>query len=219
MNEVFRDVKATQHDGFSQYKLIISIKNKECFLRCFGRYNIENYLNRYDLLNEKIKIDTTNTINKKIKTIANETNLQGKEFHKLIISMLKKIGEWESFEVVTEQKPKHFNNFPYNPDCLWYKDGDLYLAIEVCHKGSIEKDKDSLKLLKNLGARKVILVSDLSKLDRVRKLFMYNGDIKSWTEFWSFERVLKMYDEGEKFFSNFKKFKNYSYNENIVEYL
>ena len=93
------------------------------------------------------------------------------------------------------------------------------MAIEVCYKGNIEKDKDCLKLLKKLGARKVILVTDTNKLNRVRKLFMYNGEIKSWTEIWSFDRVLQMYDEGEKFFKNFQKFRSYAYNENILEYL
>ncbi len=226
--EILKDSKATQHKGFRQYKPIIMFRNGRWIVRSFGRYDITNYLNQYKLLNENIdktiipkaNIEIKNeTINEKIKNIAKETDLKNIDIHKTIINMLKKIGEWENFDVLTEQKPKGFDDFPYNPDCLWYKNNDLFLAIEVCNKGSIEKDKDSLKQLKTLGARKVVIVSSIDKLERVRKLFMYNGEIKSWTEFWSFERILQLYDDGEKFFNNFNKFKNYSYNENILEYL
>jgi hypothetical protein len=102
---------------------------------------------------------------------------------------------------------------------LWYKDKDLYLAIEVCDKGSIEKDKDALKLAKQLGARKVIIVTEINRLKRVRDIFMYNGEIRSWTEVWSFNRIFNMYEYGQKFFKDFIKFNNYSWNENIVEYI
>lgn len=228
--EILKNSKATQHDGFSQYKPVIMFRNGRWIFRSFGRFDITNYFNQCELLNENInkniitKVEANadienETINKKIKNIAKDTDLQSTDIHKTIINMLRKIGEWEDFEVLTEQKPKGFNDFPYNPDCLWYKNNDLFLAIEVCSKGSIEKDKDSLKQLKTLGARKVVIVSNINKLERVRKLFMYNGEIKSWTEFWSFERILQLYDDGEKFFNNFNKFKSYSYNNNILEYL
>ena len=220
--EIFKEVKATQHKGFSQYKISIMFRNEKWILRCFGRYDISYYLNNYSLLNLNISKIQNKSIDKKIKEISEDTKLEvqdKKHIHKIVINMLKKIGEWEGFEVLIEEKPKNFENFPYTPDCLWYKNGDLYLAIEVCNKGSVEKDKDSLKQLKHLGARKVIIVSNVDKLDRIRKLFMYNGEIKSWTEFWSFERILQMYDEGEKFFKNFEKFRKYGYNENILEYI
>ena len=217
LQEIFKNGNPTQHNGFSQYKPIITVKSEKNILRCFGRWDIDGYLNKYDIFDD-INFEQTKTY-KAITSIARETELKTNNFHTLIINMLKKIGEWENFEVLTEQKPKEFKDFPYSPDLLWYKNGDLYLAIEVCYKGNIEKDKDCLKLLKRLGARKVILVADINKLQRIRKLFMYNGEIKSWTEFWSFDRILKMYDEGEKFFKSFQKFRSYSYNENLREYL
>ena len=48
---------------------------------------------------------------------------------------------------------------------------------------------------------------------------MYNGEIKSWTEVWSFNRVFNMFESGQKFFKDFSKFKNYQWNDNSVEYL
>jgi len=133
--------------------------------------------------------------------------------------MLRDIGKWSGFKVLTESKPSGISNSPYNIDCLWYKGDDLYLAIEVCDKGSIEKDKDALKLAKSFGARKVVIVSNINKLERIRKLFMFNGEIKFWTEVWSFERIFKMYKSGKEFFANFDKFKKYDWSENLKEYV
>jgi len=76
-----------------------------------------------------------------------------------------------------------------------------------------------LKHAKLFGARKVVIVTDVSKLDRIRKLYMYNGEIKSWTEVWSFNRVLNMFENGKKFFKDFFKFQSYQWNDNIVEYI
>jgi hypothetical protein len=67
--------------------------------------------------------------------------------------------------------------------------------------------------------RKVIIVTEINRLKRVRDIFMYNGEIRSWTEVWSFNRIFNMYESGQKFFKDFIKFNNYSWNENIVEYI
>lgn len=233
MIEILRDAKATNHITFRQWKPIIKMRNGLYILRLFGHYNITDYLNRYDYLatdgrklkllqtlniryNPEIKIQR---VEQEYKNIAEENNLRKESIHAATIDMLKNIGEWCGFNVLTESKPIGIEKFPYLIDCLWYKDNDLYIAIEVCDKGNIEKDKDALKHAKLFGARKVIIVSNINRLERIRKIFMFNGEIKFWTEIWSFDRIFKMYKSGKKFFENFNKFRNYSWNENVVEYL
>ena len=233
MIEILKDAKATDHTTFKQWKPIIKMKNGLYVLRLFGHYNITDYLNRYDYLatdekelellkNLDIKYTSEIKIRKaeeEYKDIAEENNLIKENIHATTIDMLKNIGAWCGFKVLTESKPLGIDNSPYHIDCLWYKGDDLYLAVEVCDKGNVEKDKDSLKLAKSFGARKVIIVSNVNKLERIRKIFMFNGEIKFWTEVWSFERVFNMYKAGQDFFRNFNKFKTYSWNENIIEYL
>lgn len=233
MIEILKDAKATDHVTFKQWKPIIKMKNGLYILRLFGHYNITDYFNRYDYLAsdeknlellKKLNIQYTSKIKiqkaeENYKEIAEEDNLNKKSIHATTIDMLKKLGEWSGFKVLTESKPFGIDNSPYYIDCLWYKGNDLYLAIEVCDKGNVEKDKDALKFAKSFGARKVIIVSNINKLERIRKLFMFNGEIKFWTEVWSFDRIFKMYKSGKDFFSNFEKFKKYNWNENLIEYV
>ncbi|PKP57113.1 MAG: hypothetical protein CVT88_04850 [Candidatus Altiarchaeales archaeon HGW-Altiarchaeales-1] len=233
MIEILKDVKATDHTSFRQWKPIIKVKNGLYVLRLFGHYNITDYLNRYDYLaTDEKELGLLKTLDirytpeiriqraeEEYKNIAEENDLNKESIHSTTIDMLKNIGKWNGFNVLTESKPLRMDNSPYNIDCLWYKGDDLYLAIEVCDKGNVEKDKDALKLAKSFGARKVIIVSNINKLERIRKIFMFNGEIKFWTEVWSFERVFKMYKLGKEFFENFEKFKTYNWNENLMEYL
>lgn len=93
------------------------------------------------------------------------------------------------------------------------------MAIEVCHLGSVEKDKDALKLAKQHGARKVVIVSEINKIARIRKLFQLEGDIKSWAEVWSFERIFNLYETGSRFFKDFEKFKRYGWREGLGEFI
>jgi hypothetical protein len=234
MMEVLKDAKANNHITFHQWKPIIRKRNGVFMLRLENIYEITDYLNRYDyLLNDEndknislnnpvIKFNSeivVKTEKQKFKEIATLYNLDNKNIHSSTIFMLKKMGEWLGYDVITESKPKNIENFPYKIDCLWYKNNDLFLAIEVCHKGSAEKDKDALKQVKYFGARKVVIIADINKLERIRKLYMYNGEIKCWTEIWSFNRVFNMFENGQKFFNDFLKFNNYQWNDNIVEFL
>jgi len=232
MMEILKDSKATG-DVFKQYKLVIKMKNGSYVLRLFGHYDITDYLNRYDYLatdkkelrllegldikyNADIRI---RGVDQEYKNIAKEDGLRKGSIHETTIDMLANIGNWSGFKVLTESKPVGMSDFPYQLDCLWYKNNDLYMAIEVCDKGSVEKDKDALKHAKSFGARKVVIVTNVNRLERIRKIFMFNGEIRFWTEIWSFDRIFKMYESGRKFFGSFDKFKNYSWNENVVEYL
>ncbi|MCL2039443.1 MAG: hypothetical protein FWG85_03325 [Bacteroidetes bacterium] len=230
MIEILKDTKANDHITFHQWKPVIRKRNGVYILRLDGIYDITDYYNRYDYLfqNEKSSISSPIKFNaeievkseiKKMQETAINFGLDKKDIHSTTIFMLKKLGEWLGYKVLTESKLVGVETFPYQIDCLWYKDNDLFLAIEVCNKGSIEKDKDALKQAKNFGARKVIIVSDITKLERIRKIFMYNGEIKFWTEIWSFNRIFNMFENGQKFFKDFSKFKNYQWNENIVEYV
>ncbi|MEY4934336.1 MAG: hypothetical protein RIS64_695 [Bacteroidota bacterium] len=227
--EIFQDIYALG-EHFKQFKPIIQLQNGAWFLSFFGKYDITDYLNRYDFLIAESKTYTpppvryATTIERKgiedrYKELAQEGNLRDDSMHATTVDMLRRIGEWYGFEAITESKPKGFAEFPYLIDCLWYKNGDLYMAIEVCHKGVVEKDKDALKLAKQHGARKVIIVAEVNKLDRIRKLFMYDGDIKSWTEIWSFERVFNLFESGLRFFKDFEKLKRYGWSENLIEYI
>ena len=197
----------------------------------FGQYDITDYLNRYDFLISESKtlyplpptrfnsIIEVKTLEEKYVQLADEGNLRADSLHSATVDMLRRIGEWSGFDVITEGVPLGLPDFPYQIDCLWYKNGDLYLAIEVCHHGVVEKDKDALKLAKQHGARKVIIVSEINKMERIRKLFLFEGDIKSWTEVWSFERVFSLFEAGLKFFKDFEKFKRYGWNDNMSEFI
>jgi len=233
MIEILKDAKATNYGTFRQWKPIIKMKNGLYVLRLFGHYNITDHLNRYDYLaTDKREAGLFKALNIKYtpeirvrraeqeyKDIAKENNLLRESIHATAIDMLANIGKWTGFEVLTESKPRGIEDFPYLIDCLWYKNDDLYIAIEVCDKGNVEKDKDALKQAKMFGARKAVIVSSINRLERIRDIFMYNSEIKSWTEVWSFERVFNMYKTGQDFFKNFNKFKQYGWNENITEYL
>jgi hypothetical protein len=237
MIEILKGARANDHTTFHQWKPMIRNRNGTFILRCNGIYEITDYLNRYDYLlqdqdtdNEKQQIlpnipakfsseIEVRSERDKIKDLIFEHKLDKNDLHSATIFMLKNMGEWLGYEVLTETVPPGIPNFPYQIDCLWYKDNDLYLAVEVCNKGSIEKDKDALKQAKSFGARKVVIVTDVTKLERIRKLFMYNGELKFWTEVWTFNRIFNMFENGQKFFRDFTKFKNYQWNENIVEYV
>jgi hypothetical protein len=233
MIEILRDAKANDHITFKQWKPMIRQRNGIFVLRLNGIYEITDYLNRYDYLftdaekpSAAIAAPTKYQSEIEVKTeaqkftdVIDEFHLDRNDIHSATIFMLRTLGEWLGYKVYTESKVQGIDTFPYQIDCLWYKGADLFLAIEVCNKGSIEKDKDALKHAKLFGARKVVIVTDVSKLDRIRKLYMYNGEIKSWTEVWSFNRVLNMFENGKKFFKDFFKFQNYQWNDNIVEYI
>lgn len=233
MVEIVKDAKANDHITFRQWKPVIKKRNGIFILRLNGIYEITDYLNRYDYLiseenqfqlirptivkfNSEIEVKSET---QKFKELADDFGLDKKDIHNSTIQMLKNIGEWLGYKVLTESRLSGIDKFPYQIDCLWYKDNDLYLAIEVCNKGSVEKDKDALKQARHFGARKVIIITDIAKLERIRSLFMYNGEIKSWTEVWTFKRVFNMFENGKKFFKDFSKFREHNWSENITEYL
>jgi hypothetical protein len=228
--EIFHDIYASGSD-FKSFKSHIKLRNGIWYLRFFNAYDITDYLNRYDFLISESKtlltltptrfnsIIEVKTLEEKYKQLVEEGNLRGDSLHAATVDMLKKIGEWSGFDVITEGVPLGLPDFPYQIDCLWYKNGDLYLAIEVSHHGVVEKDKDALKLAKQHGARKVVIVSEINKIERIRKLYQFEGDIKSWTEVWSFERVFSLYESGLKFFRDFEKFKRYGWREGLNEYI
>ncbi len=228
--EIFHDIYASG-GNFKEFKPNIKLRNGVWFLRFFGQYDITDYLNRYDFLISESKtlfqlpparfnsVIEVKTLEEKYIQLAEENSLRSDSLHSATVDMIRRIGEWSGFEVITEGVPLGLPEFPYQIDCLWYKGGDLYLAIEVCHHGVVEKDKDALKLAKQHGARKVIIVSEINKMERIRKLFMFEGDIKSWTEVWSFERVFSLFESGAKFFKDFDKFKRYGWTDNMNEFI
>jgi hypothetical protein len=226
--EIFHDIYANGTD-FKVFKPVIKLKNGVWFLRFAGQYDITDYLNRYDFLIAESKptrqitryssIIELESIEERYKSLAAESAMRYDSLHSTTVDMLKRIGEWAGFEVVTESRPLSIPDFPYEIDCLWYKNGDLFMAIEVCYHGVVEKDKDSLKLAKQHGARKVVIVSEINKMERIRKLFMLDGDIKPWTEVWSFERVFNLFENGMKFYKDFEKFKRYGWTDNMSEFI
>ena len=203
--EIFHDIYSNGTD-FKVFKPIVKLKNGVWFLRFMGQYDITDYLNRYDFLIAESKLTRQITryssiielqsIEEKYKSLAAESAMRYDSLHSTTVDMLKRIGEWAGFEVITESRPLSIPDFPYEIDCLWYKNGDLFMAIEVCYHGVVEKDKDSLKLAKQHGARKVVIVSEINKMERIRKLFMLDSEIKPWTEVWSFERVFNLFENG-----------------------
>lgn len=228
--EIYNDILTTGVD-FKEFKPQIKLRNGVWFLRFFGQYDITDYLNRYDFLVSESRtllnltptrfnsVIEVKTLEEKYRQLVEEGHLKGDSLHSATVEMLRKIGEWSGFDVITEGVPLGMPDFPYQIDCLWYKGGDLYLAIEVCHHGVVEKDKDALKLAKQHGARKVIIISEINKMERIRKLFTFEGDIKSWTEVWSFERVFSLFESGLKFFKDFEKFKRYGWTDNMSEFI
>jgi hypothetical protein len=228
ITEIFHDIYGNGSD-FKVFKPVIKLKNGVWFLRFIGQYDITDYLNRYDFLIAESKptrqitrynsIIEIQSIEEKYKSLAAESAMRYDSLHSTTVDMLKRIGEWAGFEVVTESRPLSIPDFPYEIDCLWYKNGDLFMAIEVCYHGVVEKDKDSLKLAKQHGARKVVIVSEINKMERIRKLFMLDSDIKPWTEIWSFERVFNLFENGMKFYKDFEKFKRYGWTDSMSEFI
>jgi hypothetical protein len=227
--EIFHDIYAVGH-SFKQFKPVIKLKNGVWFLRFFGQYDITDYLNRYDFLITESKtlpskptrfnsIIEIKSLEERFAQLAESGEIRGESLHIATVDMLKKIGEWSGFEVITEGALRDLPDFPYQIDVLWYKNGDLYLAIEVCHHGVVEKDKDALKLARQLGARKVIIVSEVNKMERIRRLFQFEGEVKSWAEVWSFERVFGMFESGLKFYKDFEKFRRYGWQEGLTEFI
>jgi hypothetical protein len=226
--EIFHDIYSNGTD-FKVFKPVIKLKNGVWFLRFMGQYDITDYLNRYDFLISESKptrqttryssIIEIQSIEEKYKSLAAESAMRYDSLHSTTVDMLKRIGEWAGFEVITESRPLSIPDFPYEIDCLWYKNGDLFMAIEVCYHGVVEKDKDSLKLAKQHGARKVVIVSEINKMERIRKLFMLDSEIKPWTEVWSFERVFNLFENGMKFYKDFDKFKRYGWTDNMSEFI
>jgi hypothetical protein len=227
--EIFHDIYAVGN-RFKQFKPVVKLKNGVWFLRFFGQYDITDYLNRYDfLINESNSLPSKptrfssiieiKTLEERFAQLAFSGEIRGDSLHVATIDMLRKIGEWSGFEVVTEGALRDLPDFPYQIDVLWYKGGDLYLAIEVCHHGVVEKDKDALKLARQLGARKVIIVSEVNKMERIRRLFQFEGEVKSWAEVWSFERVFGMFESGLKFYKDFEKFRRYGWQEGLTEFI
>ncbi len=232
--EIFHDIYAVGND-FKQFKPTIKLRNGVWFLRFFGQYDITDYLNRYDFLitesnhlsNHFLPTKPTRfnaiievkSIEERFALLSNAGDIRGESLHIATVDMLKKIGEWSGFEVITEGSLRDMPDFPYQIDVLWYKNGDLYLAIEVCHHGAVEKDKDALKLARQLGARKVIIVSEVNRMERIRRLFQFEGEVKSWAEVWSFERVFTMFESGLKFYKDFDKFRRYGWQEGLTEFI
>ena len=227
--EIFHDIYAAGSD-FKAFRPSIKLQNGAWFLHFLGQYDITDYLNRYDFLISESKtyrpqptrfnsIIEVKTLEERRIQLADEGDLRRDSLHSTTVDMLRKIGEWSNFDVITEGSPRGFSEFPYQIDVLWYKGGDLYLAIEVCHHGAVEKDKDALKLARQHGARKVIIVSEINKMARIRRLFQYDGEVKSWAEVWSFERVFGMFEAGLRFYKDFDKFRRYGWQENLTEFI
>ncbi|NJN35218.1 MAG: hypothetical protein HC817_14185 [Saprospiraceae bacterium] len=212
------------------FKPTLKLRNGAWFCRFFGQYDLTDYLNRYDFLISEAKtyrpqptrydaLIEVQTIEEKYRQIAEEAAIRYDSLHASTVDMLRKIGEWAGYQVVTESYPLSILGFPYAIDCLWYKGDELFMAIEVCHHGVVEKDKDALKLAKTHGARKVVIVTEINKMERVRKLFALEGDVKSWTEVWSFERVFTLFESGMKFFKDFEKFKRHGWQSELGEFI
>lgn len=227
--EIFSDIYSAGND-FKQFKPALKMRNGTWFCRFFGQYDITDYLNRYDFLITESKayrpqptrydaLIEVPTLEEKYRLIAEEATIRYDSLHASTVDMLRKIGEWSGYRVVTESYPLSITGFPYAIDCLWYKGDDLFIAIEVCHNGVVEKDKDALKLAKTHGARKVIIVTEISKMARVRKLFALEGDIKSWAEVWSFERVFSLFESGMRFFKDFEKFRRHGWQGDLGEFI
>jgi hypothetical protein len=143
--EIFHDIYAVGNT-FKQFKPVVKLRNGVWFLRFFGQYDITDYLNRYDFLITESKtlpskptrfnsIIEIKTLEERFAQLADAGEIRGESLHVATVDMLKKIGEWSGFEVVTEGALRDLPDFPYQIDVLWYKNGDLYLAIEVCHHG------------------------------------------------------------------------------------
>lgn len=227
--EIYSDI-FSQGNDFKTFKPVFKLRNGVWFLRFYGQYDVTDYLNRYDFLISESKtyrpqttryntVIEVQTLEERFQHYITEGGIKGDSIHAATVDMLRKIGEMSGFEVIIEQKPRNLPDFPYAIDCLWYKNGDLYLAIEVCHHGVVEKDKDALKMAKQHGARKVIIVSEINKIERIRKLFAFEGELKAWTEIWSFERVFSLYESGIKFYRDFEKFKRYGWSEGLNEFI
>jgi hypothetical protein len=131
MIEILKDAKANDHITFKQWKPVIRERNGAFVLRLNGIYVITDYLNRYDYLlqdmeqnvvavkpakfNSEIEIKTET---QKFQELAEVCNLEKSDIHSATIFMLRTIGEWFGYKVLTESKPLGIDAFPYQIDYL-----------------------------------------------------------------------------------------------------
>lgn len=190
--------------------------------------NITEYFNKFELLVEKVKETPRPVEQEEIKVIPpiaeqisieneimNLDNVQGNTLHDKLVDMLRQIGGWMRY--ISEPSYMIRPDAPYRIDVVWLLDNAVHIAIEVQIGGNITEAKARLIFAKRFGARKCVIVSNPESVDRIKRVFRYDTDIKHWVEIWGFERIYNMFIDGRNFFENFNELNKHQYRDDIIE--
>jgi len=187
----------------------------------------DEYLNRFDLISPSIPRPVVSTTSIPVEqgttfeaakaAITSDSSLSGDSLHDRIVDMLAQIGEWSGFQAVKSYSAEQSS--PYQLDIAWLKGDELDLAAEVHVGGNETEAKDRLRQALRLGARKVIVVTVPSAVNRLRSLCQFEVELRNWLEIWSVVRVYRMYLDGRGFHQEFKCFRRRNKHDQIAEYL
>lgn len=186
--------------------------------------NIHKFLNNYNQLKTTVGdqeainqetnklVEAGSTIEDKIKRL---DGVHGNLIHDKVIDMIRQIGEWMKYDPVVNYKIRP--DISYIIEIAWLLDDTLQIAIDVQLNESMTETKERLILAKRFGARKCIIISNLSCKEKLKDVFRYENEIKHWLEIWSLEKIYNMFVNGREFFMNFNLFDKHKYHEDIAE--
>jgi len=186
----------------------------------------DEYLNRFDIISPAIprplfssptiSLEQGSEFERSKDAIIADGGISGDSLHDRIIDMLAQLGDWSGFRAI---KSYTAENSPYQIDVAWLKGDELDLAAEVHVGGNETEAKDRLRHALRLGARKVIVVTVPSAVNRLRSVCQFETELRNWLEIWSVVRVHRMYIDGRGFHREFSSFRRRNKHDQIAEYL
>lgn len=209
-----------------QWMITIALKNSKLTLHASAerQFDLTPYLNRFDFISKTIPVPAQRqTIRRKatedssdvIDAIKSNPDLSGDSLHDRVIDMVAQIGKWSGY--VPAKNHKVPPDSPYQIDVVWLDRDLIELAVEVQVGGNETEAKDRLVHAKRFGARKIVVVSKIESIKRLKEICRYEPDLKNWLEIWSLAKVYRMYLAGQQFFELFRPFEKQQWSPEIRE--
>ncbi|HAF15409.1 MAG TPA: hypothetical protein DCK99_17275 [Blastocatellia bacterium] len=209
-----------------QWMITIAPKDGSLTLQASAerQFDLSQYLNRFDFISKSIPRSASRPPSTKrdsedssdiIAAIKSNNDLNGDSLHDRVIDMIAQIGKWSGY--VPTKGYKVPQDSPYQIDVVWLNRDLLELAVEVQIGGNETEAKDRLVHAKRFGARKILIVSKVESLKRLKQICRYEPDLKNWLEIWSIVKVYRMYLAGQQFFELFRPFEKQQWSQEIRE--
>jgi hypothetical protein len=209
-----------------QWMITIAPKDGSLMLQASGerQFDLTKYLNRFDFISKTIPVPSHRpTVKRKrakdssdvIAAIKSNPDLSGDSLHDRVIDMIAQIGKWSGYVPVKSYKV--LPDSPYQIDVVWLNRDLLELAVEVQVGGNETEAKDRLVHAKRFGARKIVVVTKIESLKRLKEICRYEPDLKNWLEIWSVAKIYRMYLAGQQFFELYQPFEKQQWSPEIRE--